>query len=271
MRAAAAAVLAGLAISLAAACSTAPVGADPERESGDDGGDGALTVFAAASLRDVLAELEPRWESAHPLSPLAIAFDASNILAAQIAEGAPVDVFISADTERPESLAARGLTAAAPVTFARNRITLVVPLESGAVRSVEDLADPGVRLVAAGDGVPITAYAEAALRQWADTTPDAAAFLAGVAANIASREDNVRAALAKVELGEGDAALVYASDARSSTLVREVPLPPGVDVTAEYAAVQVSDRPQAAELLDWLSGPQAAAALAEAGFEPAVG
>ena len=100
------------------------------------------------------------------------------------------------------------------------------------MQSPADLAEPGVRIVAAGPGVPITRYADEALAQLAATMPDPEAFADAVAANIVSREDNVRAALAKVELGEGDAAFVYRTDAlelrRASARSR---CPAAVDVT----------------------------------------
>ena len=229
---------------------------------------GALTVFAAASLTDVLEGLGERWLLSDRAVPLVIALGASNVLAAQISEGAPADVFLSADTRRPLELAAAGHTATEPAPFARNRLTLAVPLTGSAVASAEDLAATGVRLVAAGPGVPVTVYAEAAIEQLAATTSDPQAFLARVAGNVVSREDNVRAALAKVELGEGDVAVVYRTDARSSGLVREIPFPPAVDVSATYAAVRLSDHPAAADFLEWLGGPDAGEVLAAYGFEP---
>jgi molybdate transport system substrate-binding protein len=202
---------------------------------------------------------------------LTIAFDASNVLAAQLTEGAEVDVFLSADLSRPTELAEAGLTSGEPVTFARNSPVIVVPRDSQAVMTALDLAVPGVRLVAAGASVPITHYAEAAIAQLAATTPDPAAFSSAVAANVVSREDNVRAAMAKVELGEGDAAIVYVTDARASDAVREVPFPEAVQVTAEYGAVQVSDDPAATAFVIWLTGRAAQAILAEAAFQPADG
>jgi molybdate transport system substrate-binding protein len=230
-----------------------------------------LTIFAAASLADVLEDLETTWLVESPEVPLTIAFDASNVLAAQITEGAEVDVFLSADLSRPTELAEAGLTSGEPVTFARNSPVIVVPWDSQAVMTALDLAVPGVRLVAAGLGVPITRYAEEAIAQLAATTPDPAAFSNAVAANVVSREDNVRAALAKVELGEGDAAIVYVTDARASDAVREVPFPEAVQVSAEYGAVQVSDDPAASAFVTWLTGPSAQAILAEAAFQPAEG
>ncbi len=244
-----------VALSFASGCAAEP----------DD--DSELTVFAAASLRDVFFDLDAAWMSSHPGTALTLAHEASNILAAQITEGAPADVFVSADVQRPAELSEAGLTAAPPVPFARNRVTLVAPLDDGRVQSPDDLATPGVRIVAAGAGVPITHYADAALARLALTMPDPDAFAAAVAANIVSREDNVRAALAKVELGEGDVAVVYRTDALSSDRVREIPFPETVDITAEYVAVQVSDRPMAAEFVTWLGGPEAAAIIEANGFE----
>ncbi len=233
----------------------------------DRGGETELTVFAAASLRDVFADLEAEWMRSHPETTVTLAYEASNILAAQITEGAPADVFVSADVERPAELSESGLTAAPPVPFARNRVTLVAPLDDERVQSPSDLAQPGVRIVAAGPGVPITRYADAALAQLALTMPDPGAFSAAVVANTVSREDNVRAALAKVELGEGDVAVVYRTDALSSDRVREIPFPDAVDISAEYAAVQVSDRPLAAEFVAWLRGPEAIEIIRDNGFE----
>ena len=148
--------------------------------------DEELTIFAAASLRDVFARLEAAWEAERPGSELVAAFDGSNVLAAQIGEGAPADVFVSADIERPRELAEAGHASGEVVTFARNGVTLVAPLDDDRVQEAADLAEPGVRLVAAGPGVPITRYAETALARLADGTEQPAAFTAAVAANIVS-------------------------------------------------------------------------------------
>lgn len=232
-----------------------------------DADDDELTVFAAASLRSVVAELEAAWLEEHPDGRLTVASEASNVLAAQIAEGAPADVFLSADTLRPHELATQGLTVGQPLAFARNRLALVVPATDESVRSPADLARPGLRLVGISASAPIARYTQQAIEALARSAPDAAAFSAAVEANVASREDNVRAALAKVELGEGDAAFVYVTDALSADDVRQVPLPEGADITAEYAVVQVSDRPVAAEFVRWLRGPAATDIIESAGFE----
>jgi molybdate transport system substrate-binding protein len=229
---------------------------------------GQVTVFAAASLGGVLEDLAGRWLTSHPGVELITTLGASNVLATQIAEGAKADVFLSADRQLPAELVEAGLARGEPVVFASNRLAIVAAPDSDRVIQALDIAQTGVRLVAVGPGVPITRYADEVVARLATTADDPVAFQESVAANVVSREDNVRAALAKVELGEGDAAIVYATDARASDRVRVIPLPEIVDVTAEYAAVQIGDG-TAAEFIVWLGGPEAADILATAGFEPA--
>ena len=126
------------------------------------------TCVQSASLRTLVEDLEPAWAADHPDVPLTVSTEASNVLAAQIAEGAPADVFISADRQRPRQLAEAGLTFAQPVPFALNRLTLVVPAGSDRLAGALDVARPGVRLVGVNEGAPIaryTAEAIAALRR----------------------------------------------------------------------------------------------------------
>ena len=227
----------------------------------------SLTVFAAASLRDVVTELEAAWAGEHPDVPLTIATEASNVLAAQISEGAPADVFISADAVYPWRLSDAGLTAAEPTPFATNSLALVAPLGDARVLDPSDLAQPGVRIVGISPGAPIARYTIEVIAGLADTMSEPQAFAAAVDGNVVSHEDNVRAALAKIELGEGDAAFVYTTDARGSEDVRAIALPESVDVTAEYTAVPVSERALSAQFVRWLREPTATAVIEAAGFE----
>lgn len=232
---------------------------------------GTLSVYAASSLTDAFGELETTFEAAHPDIDVSVTYAGSQILRLQIEQGAPADVFLSADTANPDAIAAGGFGDGAPIVVARNSLAIVVPLANPAlIDSPQDLARPGLTLIAAGDGVPITSYA----RQLFDNLgrepgyPDG--YSAAVLANVVSGEDDVRAVLAKVELGEGDAGVVYATDARVSSRVRSIPIPVSANVVASYAGIvlEASRRPrEAAAFLAWLVGPEGRVMLTEFGFE----
>ena len=234
-------------------------------DAGDASGE-ELTIFGAASLRVVADELEAAWLEANPDVHLTVATEASNVLAAQIEEGAVADVFIAADDVHAQRLHADGFTAAAPVAFARNELALVAR-PGGPVSSVADLAEPGTSIIVGGPATPVGRYTAAALEELARAMPEPETFAAAVEANIASREDNVRAALAKVELGEGDAAFVYRTDARGSAATEQIELPAAARVPAPYSAVRLSERDAARSFVAWLGGPDATAILDDAGFE----
>jgi molybdate transport system substrate-binding protein len=233
------------------------------------GGAVRLTIYGAASLGDALTEAGNAYEAEVTVS-LSLAFDSSSALRTQIEQGAPADVFAGADTTNPQALVDGGL-AVGPVTpFARNRLTIVVPRGNPArIRDPRDLARPGVHIVGAGEAVPISRYVDAGLEKLAALPGYPAGYAAGVAANVVSREDNVRAALTKVELGEADAAFVYATDAAGSDSVEEVAIPAAANVVATYGAVAISQSrhpAEAAAFVAWLAGPRGAAILATFGF-----
>jgi molybdate transport system substrate-binding protein len=230
--------------------------------------DRGLTVFAASSLRDVAVELGGAFEAARPGVRLTFSFDATNALRAQIEQGARADVFMAADETTPLALADAGLVST-PSTFAGNRLAIVTPLAGSVVTEPADLARPGVRIVAAAAGVPITGYAEDALGRLARLPGHPDRFAERVQANVVSHEDNVRAVLAKVELGEGDAAIVYATDAASSDDVHTVAIPAEANVTVPYSAAAVtgSHVPDlASAFVKWLDSPEAQARLRTHGF-----
>jgi len=219
-----------------------------------------------------MEDLQVPWEAAHPGSELILSSDASSALRAQIEQGAPADVLASADT-RNAQLLVDGCLAPGPITpFAGNALVVAVATDSPAVVvSPADLARSGVRFVAAGPEVPITRYATEVIERLAALPGYPADFVAAVAANTVSEEDNVRVVLAKIELGEGDAAIVYRTDAQSSARVASVEIPDEAEVPATYAAVAVSasSQPQlAADFLEFLTGPDAQAVLVSHGFLP---
>jgi len=156
-----------------------------------------LTIFAAASLTNVFPQIVHHER---------YSFGGSNQLAAQIQQGAPADVFASANTAIPFQLYDQGLVER-PVVFTRNELILIVPRSNPArIHSVADAGKPGVKLVVAAPGVPVGDYTRTVLKNM---------NLSGVLDNVVSNESDVRDVLAKVALGEADAGFVYVTDART--------------------------------------------------------
>ncbi|HEY7397302.1 MAG TPA: molybdate ABC transporter substrate-binding protein [Gaiellaceae bacterium] len=157
-----------------------------------------ITVYAAASLTDVF----PKIDSTEKYS-----FGGSNTLAAQIQQGAPADVFASANLTLPKQLNAKGLCST-PVVFTRNTLVIVLPKSNPAgIHSIYDLTKPGVKLDVAGAGVPVGSYTLQILKNMN--------LSSAVLKNVVSQETDVREVLAKVALGEADAGFVYSTDAKT--------------------------------------------------------
>jgi molybdate transport system substrate-binding protein len=231
-----------------------------------------LTVFGAASLRGVLDRVTSTYAAAVPGTRLTVSTDSSAALATQIAQGAPADLFLAADTANPQKLVDGGFAAGDAVVFARNELSVIVPNGNpAAIGSPADLARDGVKVIGAGDEVPITKYATQLLGNLAKQPGYPADFEAAYAANVVSREDNVKAVVAKVGLGEGDAGIVYATDAKASADVETVEIPEAANVMASYAGVVVkasANVDAARAFLTWVAGPPGRAILGEAGFLP---
>jgi molybdate transport system substrate-binding protein len=153
--------------------------------------------------------------------------------------------------------------------FATNALTIIVPASNPAgIASALDLAKPGVCVIAAGDEVPITKYATKLVSNLAALPDYGQAFATGYAANICSKEDNVGAVVSKVALGEGDAAIVYVTDANGTGLTT-IDVPADANVVATYGGVAVKTSAAgalASEFLAWLRGADAQAMLAAHGF-----
>jgi molybdate transport system substrate-binding protein len=229
-----------------------------------------LTIFAAASLKNALEQARTAYEATNPGTMLTISTDSSSALEMQIEQGAPADVFLSADTTNPQKLVDGGFAAGEPVSFAGNELVIVVPANNPAgIESLADLAEDGVKVIAAGDEVPITKYTAQLIEKLAQQ-PDAPPYFAmRYSRNVVSKEDNVSGIVSKIELGEGDAGIVYVTDAAAAEGVTPVEIPEGSNVPATYAGVvlDASQNKQAASaFLDWLAGPEGQAVLAELGF-----
>ena len=226
------------------------------------------TVYAAASLTNVLEEIGTAWRAANPGKGLKFSFAASSTLARQIEQGAPADLFASADEEWMDYLAARKLIAADTRTsLLGNRLVLVVPADGKLSIDLKPGVDFAALLgrtgrLATGDpaSVPVGKYAQAALTSlgaWPVVEPRLA------------RAENVRAALALVERGEAPLGIVYSTDAAAAPKVRVAgAFPSGshTAITYPFAVVAGRDSPAARALLAYLSQTAAIAAFRKAGF-----
>jgi len=254
------------------ALSSPATSAAASRPAGASAPPASLTVFAAASLKAALVRAVEAYRTANPGTTITVSTDSSAALETKIEQGAPADVFLSADTTNPQKLVDRGLASGSIVTIATNHLTVIVPTSNPAsIASPADLAKPGVKIVAAGDTVPITKYAGQLVANLAQVAGYPAGFAAAYAANIVSREDNVAAVITKIELGEGDAAIVYSTDAKTSTAIQTVDVPAAANVVATYGGVVVrasASQVAAASFLAWLAGPDGQAILATFGFLP---
>jgi molybdate transport system substrate-binding protein len=247
----------------------APSGAPASSPSGEPA---TLTIYGASSLKEALGAARTAYTAAYPGTTLTISTDASSALETQIEQGAPADIFLSADTTNPKKLVDAGLALGAAVDFAGNKLIVIVPTTNpAAIATPADLARSGVEVIAAGDAVPITKYANMLVDNLARQPGYPANYAAAYEANIVSREDNVKAVVAKLELGEGDAAIVYVTDARASTKVGTVDVPDAANVLATYAGVVVKSSPDPAgarQFLAWFAGPDGQAFLGGFGFLP---
>jgi molybdate transport system substrate-binding protein len=233
----------------------------------------SLTIYGAASLNAVLARVKTAYEAANPGTTLTISTDSSSALETKIEQGAPADVFLSADTANPQKLVDKSLAGGGLVKFAGNTLTVIVPTGNPAgIQTPADLAKTGVKVIAAGDTVPITKYANQLVANLAKQPGYPADFAAKYTANIVSKQDNVAAVVTQIGLGEGDAGIVYVTDAKSSPEVTAIEVPAAANVPATYSGVVVkasANASAAQAFLNWLAGPDGQAILASFGFLPA--
>jgi molybdate transport system substrate-binding protein len=228
-----------------------------------------LTVFAAASLKEVLQKLAASFE-ARTSAKVQLQLAGSQELRTQLENGARADLFLSADLKHAEALQKDGLLGKVRV-FAVNEPVICVPKGNpGGLRTLADLPKAG-RIVVGVPEVPIGAYTVQLLER-AGQGPLGAGFKAAVEARIASRELNVRQVLAKVALGEADAGIVYRTDVNAmASKVDPIALPEELKIVARYPAGALLKAPEpklAAAFLEALFGDEGQRLLREAGFGP---
>ncbi len=232
-----------------------------------------LTVFAAASLTEAFGEIGRQFEAANPGVKVIFNFAGSAQLAQQLSQGAPADVFASADMQNMEMVAeARRVSGDAQQVFVRNRLAVIYPKGNpGKIQTLQDLAKPGLRLVLAAKEVPVGKYALDFLGKASQEASFGKSYQENVLKNVASYEENVKAVFSKVALGEADAGIVYTSDIAKANRdkVGSLDIPDALNVIAEYAIAPLRDsaNPDLARLfVAFVVSPDGQNILKENGF-----
>lgn len=175
-----------------------------------------MTVFVASSLTDVFLDVREQFEARYPNIEINYSFGGSSTLSTQIREGAPADIFASANIQQMSIIEADGLLSDPSTFFAYNQLVIIVPSDNPAnIASLDDLKRSNLRIITATEGVPIRTYIAVLLDQLAESSIFGSQFREAFLANIVSEELNVRDVVAKIALGEGDVAIVYQSDVTS--------------------------------------------------------
>jgi molybdate transport system substrate-binding protein len=220
---------------------------------------GAITVFAAASLKDSFTTLGQQFEAAHPGVKVTFSFAASSALATQITSGAPADVFASASTKNMDQVVAAG-AASSPKVFAKNVMEIAVPPSNpGKVTGVSSLASPSVTSALCQPQVPCGATAAKVFTN------------AKITVKPVTLEPDVKAVLSKVQLGEVDAGVVYVTDVLAAgDKVKGVQIPANVNASTSYpiaALTKSANATTASAFADYVLSPAGAKVLAAAGFQ----
>jgi molybdate transport system substrate-binding protein len=235
---------------------------------------GELTVFAAASLKSAFESFAPAYQAETGLG-LTSSFDASSALRAQIEQGAPADVFASADQRWMSELMAKGQVDGEPAVFARNRLVAIVPRNNPArIGALGDLARRGTKIVLAAEAVPVGKYSRETLVRLAGAEGFPKDYDRRVLANVVSQEENVKSVVAKVQLGEADGGIVYQSDVTPSVAryvrVFEIPDPYNSIATYPIAVLKSAGNAQAArDFLALVTSARGQAVLQRHGLLPA--
>jgi molybdate transport system substrate-binding protein len=255
------------------ACGTVPASSDEASRAATPAVE--LTVFAAASLTEAFTELGRDFEAANPAATVVLNFANSQQLAQQLGQGAPADVFASANHRQMQVAIAAGRVAEGmPQEFVNNRLVVVVPADNpGSVETLADLVQPGLKLVLAAEDAPIGAYSRDYLARAAAGGEFGNDYDERVLANVVSYEQTVKAVLTKVVLGEADAGIVYSSDVTPdvATPVQLIAIPDELNTIAGYPIAPISDSQQPAlaeAFVAYVLSAEGQATLANFGFIP---
>jgi molybdate transport system substrate-binding protein len=231
-----------------------------------------LNVFAAASLQGAFTDIGKAFSQAHPNVTVMFNFAGSDALAAQINQGAPADVFASANATQMNNVVTPGNIAGSAVkTMAHNRLVVIYPTANPAnMQTLQDLGKSGVKLVLAANTVPVGQYVVQFLGLAAADPSFGASYKTNVLKNVVSYETDVKSVLSKVALGEADAGIVYTTDSATETgKVVTIAIPDALNVIAFYpiGAVKASKRAATAQaFIDYVLSSAGQATLAKYGF-----
>jgi molybdate transport system substrate-binding protein len=230
-----------------------------------------LTVFAASSLTDAFTEIGKNFEASNAGVTVTLNFAGSQALRTQIEAGAPADVFASASgKEMDVAVAGKFIAEGTPQKFLSNKLVVILPANNpAALEKLEDLANPGIKLVLAAEEVPVGNYARQALDLMNGSF--GTDFKDKVLANVVSNEDNVKQVVAKVQLGEADAGIVYTSDAIAAPDLKTLEIPTELNVIAKYpiaSLTQPANADLAKKFIEYVLSAEGQAVLQKWGFGP---
>jgi molybdate transport system substrate-binding protein len=203
-----------------------------------------LNILAASSLTKSFGTLATNYHTLHPNVTIKGVYDSSTALEQQIANGAPADIFASADTTNMQKAAQANLVDASQI-FAENRLVVILPVSNpGHITTLKDLSNAGVKIDLANATVPVGKYARQVLDNLGKSSDYGAAYEAAVLKNVVSEEATDAAIVQKVQLGEADAGIVYVSDINSTDAAQftSIAIPDNFNVISQYpiAAVKSS-------------------------------
>lgn len=198
-----------------------------------------INVFAASSLTDAFEEIGSAFEEENQGVEIRYNFAGSSILSTQLLEGAPANIFASANPIQMQRVMDQGFISREPILFATNKLTIIVPSDNpGNIFSFEDLAKPDISLILAAPGVPVREYSNQVIANYGNGE-----FQAAVYQNLVSEEENVRFVVSKVALGEVDAGIVYISDLTPeiTALIIQVEIPEDANIVAVYLMAELDE------------------------------
>ncbi len=256
---------ASLMLVLSAACAPQQVSPTPANIT--------LTVMAAASLTETFSQLGLQFEATHPGVTVQFNFTGSQQLALQLSQGAPADVFASANQVQMDLAVKTGrVDASAEHIFARNKLVVVYPISNpGKLATLADLTKPGLKIILANREVPVGLYTIEFLDKAVKDPQYGTGYESGVLKNVASFENSVKGVLTKVVLGEADAGVVYTTDITGDAVskVSRIEIPDALNVIAVYPIAALTDSPNqemAKAFVDMVLSPEGQSRLAYYGF-----